>query len=114
MQLFDEERFALIFTLGSQFINLDDLLINADILERNRTGVGFFTTVRLRYSLPVLESGTIYWERNFEHKNMPYGGCFMVYLMDDDVFEIEAVAYESNWPEPFIKEDFMCISPDLI
>ncbi|HDX8940969.1 hypothetical protein ABN154_30935 [Klebsiella michiganensis] len=107
MQLFDEERFALVFTLSNQFINLDELLINADVLQRNRTGVGFFTTVRLQCSLPVLESMTTYWERNFEHKNMPYGGCFMVYLMGNDVFEIEAVAYESNWPEPFIKENFM-------
>ena len=107
MKLFDEERFALVFTLNSHFTNVDEILVNADVLERNKTGVGFFTTVKLQYSAPILRESPTYWERNFEHKNMPYGGCFMVYLIGSDTFEIEAVAYESNWPEPFIKEDFI-------
>ncbi|EMB4326048.1 hypothetical protein RJ492_004568 [Pluralibacter gergoviae] len=107
MQLLEEERFALTFTLSESSINLDALLINADVTERNRTGVGFFTTVMLQCSIPVQDNKSTYWERNFEHKNMPYGGCFMVRLISSNVLEIEAVAFESHWPEQFRREDFI-------
>ena len=107
MQLLDEERFALAFTLSGSSIDLDALLINADVTERNRTGVGFFTTIKLHSSLSERDTRSTYWERNFEHKNMPYGGCFMVRLTDSNVIEIEAVAFESCWPEEFRREDFI-------
>jgi hypothetical protein len=107
MQLLEEERFALTFTLNESSINMDALLINADVTERNRTGVGFFTTVKLQYSIPVRVNDLTYWERNFEHKDMLYGGCFMVRLIGSNVLEIEAVAFESHWPEQFRKDDFI-------
>lgn len=107
MLLLDEEYFALKFTLNTQSINLNALLRGAEVVERNRTGVGFFTTIKLHSPFPEHDRHSTYWERNFEHKNMPYGGCFMVRLIGSDVLEIEAVAFESHWPEPFQKESFI-------
>lgn len=30
----------------------------------------------------------------------------MIAVEDDNCLEIEAVVYESEWPEPFVEEDF--------
>lgn len=107
MKLSDEERFALLFTLYEQSGVLKPLLDDALVSERKNTGVGFFTTVIL--SKPFSTGSPIkrYWERNFEHGKMPYGGSFMVTQVDDLTLEIEAVAFESNWPEPFIQDEFV-------
>lgn len=107
MQLLNEEIFALKITLSEQFANLDELLDGATVVERNRTGVGFFTTVKLSRLVPTEKIYSKYWEHNFQHSNMPYGGCFMVRLIGSGIFEIEAVAFESRWPEPFREKDFV-------
>lgn len=107
MQLSDEERFALLYTLSEQSVILEALLDNILVSERKNTGVGFFTTAILSKPFSVGSPAKRYWERNFEHKKMPYGGCFMVSQIEDSILEIEAVAFESTWPEPFIRDEFI-------
>ena len=104
MQLLDEELFGLVFTLGE---NLNIQFDSADVLERNRTGVGFFATIELSMPFPDVNKGQSYWEKNFEHRRLPYGGCFMVSLVAPDVLEIEAIAFESSWPEPYDRNEFI-------
>ncbi|AJZ89765.1 hypothetical protein RI049_10700 [Cedecea neteri] len=104
MQLLDEEYFALTFALGEELVFQLD---SAEVLERNRTGVGFFTTVQLNQPFSKINKEKRYWERNFEHKKLPYGGCFMVSLVTSNQLEIEAVAFEGSWPEPYERDEFI-------
>lgn len=108
MLISDEEQFALLLTLDNHVNNLDALLDGAKVTERNRTGIGFFSTVILRFPLHKNHAEERYWEINFEHKRIPYGGCFMVSQASENTLEIEAAAFESKWPEPFVREEFLC------
>lgn len=107
MNISDEERFALVFTIQDGIESLEIMLNTAEVSERKRTGVGFFSTITFRQPLSVKNFDEKHWECTFEHNKIPYGGCFMIRLAAENILEIEAVAFESNWPEPFRKEDFI-------
>lgn len=66
----------------------------------------FFLQLRLMSLSDILLTQKKYWERTFRHRYMPYGGCFMVRLEDNLQLELEAVAFESLWPENFVQSDF--------
>ncbi|HFI1905112.1 TPA: hypothetical protein ACGPMP_002597 [Enterobacter roggenkampii] len=106
MNLTKEEIFALTFTLRNKLDLLKIVLNEGCVIERSKTGVGFFSTIKLPQIFTLENNKDRYWERGFFHKKLPYGGCFMIAVEDDNCLEIEAVVYESEWPEPFVEEDF--------
>lgn len=107
MNISDEEYFALVFTIQDGVESLNIMLNTAEASERKRTGIGFFSTITFRQPLSVKNFYEKYWECTFEHNKMPYGGCFMIRLVAENILEIEAIAFESTWPESFCKEDFI-------
>ena len=106
MKLSDEECFALLFTLGEGYENLEPLLDDALVSERVKTGVGFFATIILNGPFFSGNDKCKYWEKNFEHNNMLCGGCFMIWQVEPTKLEVEAVAFEGGWPELFIESEF--------
>ncbi|RDT50005.1 hypothetical protein DXF93_27580 [Escherichia coli] len=106
MKLTDEERFVLLFTLQSDITVLNAALSTDEVVERKRTGVGFFSTVKVSMTTEFQKSKKRYWEQSFNHQKLPYGGCFMISVGNENCLEIEAIAYESEWPEPFIENEF--------
>lgn len=106
MKLTNEERFALTFTLQSNPTVLNAALSMDEVVERKKTGVGFFSTVKVSKEVNVQNSKERYWERGFNHLKAPYGGCFMIFVGRENSLDIEAIVYESEWPEPFIEDEF--------
>lgn len=106
MKLSDEELFALVFIFEEDSEFKSEYLKNAYVIERTNSGVGFFSTIKVDESIGNFSSPKKYWERAFKHKHMPYGGCFMVRLENNLQLELEAVAFESPWPDTFVQSDF--------
>lgn len=106
MTLTDEELFALIFTFEEDNDIKMECLKNADVLERTYSGVGFFSTIKIDGAFSGEGATKRYWEKMFKHHHMPFGGCFMIRLEDNLQLELEAVAFESLWPETFVQSDF--------
>lgn len=106
MKLTNEECFALTFTISNNPDLLKIALSEGDVIERKKTGVGFFSTVMLPNNSEILSNNERYWERGFNHLKLPYGGCFMIIFGNSNYLEIEAVVYESEWPEPFVEDEF--------
>jgi hypothetical protein len=106
MKISDEELFALIFTFKEDSNFKTEYLKDAYVIERTNSGVGFFSTIKVDESIGHFANSKKYWERTFRHRHMPYGGCFMVRLEDNLQLELEAVAFESLWPETFVQSDF--------
>jgi hypothetical protein len=102
-----EERFALsrIFHEADDFSRaVVSALDRVEVVARESTGVGFFTTLRFPAQLP--ESKRAQWDWNFTHRALPYGGSFVCWLEGADSLLLEAVAHEGSWPESFQPEEF--------
>lgn len=107
MQLTTEELFALreIFRdVNATSTAIGSQLDQAQAIDRKKTGVGFFTTIRL--AMPLQEISQQQWEWNFEHRRLSHGGSFMCWLENAYTLELEAVSHNGNWPEHFNPNDF--------
>lgn len=78
--------------------NILELLDSATVIEREKTGVGFYSTIRL--SKPLVDIPNIrIREFNFEHPEFLNGGSYMCWFVDSSTIEIEAVTLgEEDWP----------------
>lgn len=73
----------------------------ATLLDRERTGVGFFSTIKISPPLDALPEVKLR-EFNFEHPAFPHGGSFMCWFITEDTLEIEAVTLGgADWPDNF-------------
>ena len=103
MQLTKEERFALekIFHGNTDFEKaIIDRLNSAKVVEREATGVGFFTTIKLSDHLPS-NQGRIQWDWGFKHQALTHGGSFMASYEEPDLIQLEAVSHHGEWPSNF-------------
>lgn len=103
MQLTEEERFALekIFHGNTDFEkSIIDRLSSAKVVEREATGVGFFTTVQLSNHLPS-NHRCMQWDWSFKHKSLSHGGSFMASYEEPDLIQLEAVSHHGAWPSDF-------------
>lgn len=76
-----------------------DRVAGAAVLQREYTGVGFFSTIRLPRPVQTMPEVRIR-EFNFSHPAFPYGGSFMCMFESADSLEIEAVAFGgAEWPK---------------
>ena len=108
MQLTYEERFALekIFHGDSDFDRaVVDQLQMVEVVERDMTGIGFFSTVRFPGHLPD-NRGRLQWDWNFNHRDLSQGGSFMASYEEPDIIELEAVAFYGEWPLSFDADAF--------
>lgn len=108
MQLTQEERFALekIFHGNSDFDRaIVEQLHLAEVVERDMTGVGFFTTVRSPVHLPE-NPVRLQWDWSFEHSELRQGGSFMAAYEEPDIIELEAVSFDGDWPLVFNRNAF--------
>lgn len=74
------------------------------MLTRKNTGVGFFTSVALEAPLDV--NFLRQRDLGFEHRDLSHGGSFMCWFGSAGVLELEAVAYNGEWPQRFGALDF--------
>ena len=101
------ERFALqkIYEAVGKFgVPVLEQLDRAQVVKRDLTGVGFFTSVLLPSRLP--STTPTYAEWNFCHQQLAYGGSFMCWLDDQQLLELEAVALDEAWPDCFQPDHF--------
>ena len=111
MQPLPIELFALkkIFDAGDELsLSVLSQLEQAEVVEREMTGVGFFATIRLPIPLPT--TPIKYREWQFAHKHLAYGGSLMCWFQDPCLLELEAVALVESWPEVFDADDFSTLS----
>jgi hypothetical protein len=74
-------------------------LAELSVVNRDLTGVGFFTTIRFMRRIVGIEE---FWMRDyvFTHPDFPYGGSFNCRFVDDINLELEGVALGgATWPE---------------
>jgi hypothetical protein len=107
MTLTEEERFALEMLLAGS--NATSAAIRAqidslEVVERRKTGVGFFTTMKPAAPLRGLVQRQ--WDWTFEHRQLSQGGSFMCWIDDMGNLELEAVVHDGQWPRIFNTGDF--------
>jgi hypothetical protein len=77
----------------------DSSLSVLDVTDREQTGVGCYTTIRVQPPLPVLPTILIR-DFSFEHPRLPYGGSFVATIQTPDQILLEMVAFGGeSWPE---------------
>jgi hypothetical protein len=101
MKLTDEERFAvsMLFSGDSEFDHMvRDNLAGAIVIviEREYTGVGFFSDLSLPFTVPQRDRHARDW--NFNHTQLQYGGSIMCTFSNTGILEIEGVAFDREWP----------------
>ncbi len=107
MRLSREERYALskLFQRDEPFSHwILARLDEADVLKRERTGIGFFSTIRFPSVLPE-SSDRPQWDWNFVHKKLSHGGSFICWVEGRDTIGLEAVSHYGDWPA-FNEDDF--------
>lgn len=109
MKINNEERFALskLFLGNDAFsVSLISQLDSAVVIKREKTGVGFFSTIR--FPCPVSElMRQRQWDWNFDHRDLMYGGSFMAYFEPPSTIVLEAVAHHGDWPKIFDSQAFV-------
>ena len=79
---------------------------DAKVLDRDMTGVGFYSTIKLESPLDEVPEIRM-WEYNFKHPDFPYGGSYMCTIVNNSELELEAVTLGgANWPNPVGPELF--------
>lgn len=79
---------------------INERLDKAESSDWEETGVGFYSTIKLKFPLAEVPSIRM-WEYNFAHPEFPHGGSFMCTVVSKDALELEAVALGGvNWPHP--------------
>lgn len=72
----------------------------AESVDREKTGVGFFSKIKLRLPLDNIPEIRM-WDYNFSHPDFPHGGSFMCSVVSENELELEAVAFGgAHWPNP--------------
>ncbi|UXZ94146.1 hypothetical protein K3169_17395 [Pseudomonas phytophila] len=107
MSLTNEEEFALQMLFSGQdkvSLAIRLQLKSCAVKARKHTGVGFFTSIALAVTLPVTVQR--HWDCNFEHRELSHGGSFMCWIENSSFLELEAVAYNGEWPKKFNSSDF--------
>ena len=108
MNLTNEEIFALNMLFRDKSIFSESILSQQDrvkVLERQGTGVGYFTKIEFPEPLPkCIDKKILDW--NFNHVNLKYGGSFIVYYSPPNLIELEAVVHDGLWPNNFDKNSF--------
>jgi len=108
MKLTNEEIFALTMLFGDQKFFDESVISQLDhteVLERKKTGIGYFTKIKFADPLPDCCDRKI-WDWNFSHKDLEYGGSFIAYYDPPNVIELEAVVHDGLWPKDFDKNAF--------
>jgi hypothetical protein len=108
MEMTNEEIFALAMLLKGDDLPscaLREQVNEMRVLERKNTGVGFFTTIRLKK--PLGADMQRQWDWNFSHQHLSHGGSFMCWLSGANTLELEAVSHNGNWPREFNAGYFM-------
>ncbi len=100
MELNELERFALemLFKDSALFYRaIQENLATATVIEREFTGVGFFSTIQFLEPLPdLLSSPQRDW--NFLYPGMSHGGSFMGWRESDNTIGLEGVSHIGAWP----------------
>ena len=75
-----------------------------DVIERNFTGVGFISAIKIPF--PVDHSSV--WQRDwiFNHRCLSHGGSFSGWFSGDKISELEGVVNYGLWPDIFKEDDF--------
>jgi len=72
----------------------------AESINREETGVGFYSTIKLKSPL-VEVPGIRMYDYNFNHPDFPYGGSFICAVVSVYELELEAVTFGgADWPYP--------------
>lgn len=75
-------------------------LKHAESTNREETGVGFYSTIKLNSPLKKVPDIKM-WEFNFSHPSFPDGGSYMCTIVSENEFELEAVTLGgADWPNP--------------
>lgn len=101
--------------LGLEMVFRDSSALSSEIKERiadaegiswEETGVGFFSTVRLKRPLSSVPEISM-WDYAFEHPDFPFGGTYNCVIASDNELELEGVTLGgTDWPFPTEKEKF--------
>ena len=97
----DKLALEMIFRDSSELSSeIKQSLNGADSTNREETGVGFYSTIKL--GSPLVEVPDIkMWEFNFSHPSFPDGGSYMCTVVSENELELEAVTLGgANWPSP--------------
>lgn len=96
----EEAALRLIFLRGNAFN--EELLArisSAQVIERDLTGVGFYSTIEFKTPLKNIPDYWR-WDRIFSHPQFHFGGTFSCQFISSSMLELEAVALGGvNWPE---------------
>lgn len=108
MTLTEEERFAIVKLFSGQEDFCSEVmknLNNLEVLARNQTIVGYFSTIK--FLVPLKNNPLqLQWDWNFNHKKLKYGGSFIASFESPDIIELEAIANMDVWPGLFLESDF--------
>ena len=104
----DEIALRMIFRDQSVFsLEMVKRIGSAVSLERQETGVGFYSTIKLNPPLSQIPDVKM-WEFNFSHPEFPHGGSYMCSVLDDATVELEAVTFGGEkWPSPKMSNLFI-------
>ena len=76
------------------------LLNGAMSTNREETGVGFYSTIKLDIPLEQVPNIKM-WQFTFTHPSFPEGGNYMCSIVSEDELELEAVTLGgADWPNP--------------
>ncbi len=74
----------------------------AALVERERTGVGFYTTFAVPASIPAVPDGTprYFSDVYAEIQGLDYGAGFTQWIENGRLHCLEGHSYEDRWPQP--------------
>ncbi len=78
-------------------------LREATVLERDYTGVGLFTKIRVSENSPLLSKSNRYIEEapktHLEHPELEAGAGVILWFEDGKVSTLECYTYDGDWPK---------------
>jgi hypothetical protein len=102
-----EEKFALsqIFAGDDEYsVGVRAGLAGAELVSRKDEPHGFQAKIRFASPLPsIVKAVKMDWY--FNHRSMPYGGCFIATYDDPQVIFVDGMSFYGDWP-PFQADAF--------
>lgn len=78
-------------------------LIDAVVVERDYTGVGLYTKIKVSENSPLLSKSNRYIEEapktHLKHPNLEVGAGVILWFDEGKVSTLECYAYDGDWPK---------------
>ncbi len=78
-------------------------LVDGSVIDRDYTGVGLYTNIKVSENLPVLSKSNLYMEEtpktHLRHPELEAGAGVLLWFENGKISTLECYTYEGEWPK---------------